>query len=85
MLSMLVAALALVSAEPAAAGSRSVAYRTLPIDVDARPSIVQAVQGDDGRSYIVYDLLIANWSAAELPARRRARERWSGSCRCRMP
>lgn len=60
------AGLALLSAGLATAESKPVVYRTLPIDVDPRPPIVQVVPGDDEHNFIVYDLLIANWSAAEL-------------------
>ena len=41
-------------------------YETLPIDFDARPADVQIVPGDDGRRFIVYDVVITNWSETAL-------------------
>ena len=45
---------------------RPVTYRTLQVDMDARPGSLQFVPADDGSRYLAYNLFVANWGGEDL-------------------
>lgn len=54
------------TAQATASRAPAITYRTMPIDIEARPRDPLPVRGDDGRRFVVYTLLVTNWGDRDL-------------------